>query len=73
MPINGFGIGFENLRTVLFEVIELATFECPSEHAKDAEHQHGGHGNEEVEDVHSVSEAESFSSVPEQHVKRRLI
>jgi len=53
MPIKGFGIGLENLCAVLFEIIELATVERPGEHAKDAEHQHGGHGNEEVEDVHS--------------------
>jgi hypothetical protein len=37
MPIKGFGIGFENLRAVLLEVIELTTGEL----AKRASHSPG--------------------------------
>ena len=53
MPINSIGIGAENLFAMLFEVVELSAVQSPREHADDAQHDHGRHGDEEVDDVHA--------------------
>ena len=59
MPINRVCIGAKNLLAVLLEVVELAAVERPGEHGEDGQHEDGGHGNEQVQDVHRVSAREA--------------
>ena len=45
-------VGGKNLLGVLFQVVKLAGMQRPAEDRDDPEHEHGGQGNEQVEDVH---------------------
>ena len=55
MRIKGIVGGVENLLAVLFEVIELAAVQGPSEYAEDDQHEHRGHRDQEIQDVHTGS------------------
>ena len=52
--INCAGVGLQNPLAMALEVVELAAVECPGEYAEDAQHQDGGHGNQQEEDVHAA-------------------
>ena len=57
MPIKGIGVDVEDLPAVLLEVFELPAVERPREDAQHAEHQHGRHRDEQVQDVHACQRA----------------
>lgn len=48
------GVGLEDLLAVLIHVVELPALQRPGEDAEDRQHEHGGEGDEEVEDVHGA-------------------
>ena len=53
MRIKRGGVIRKNPRALALEVVELAAEQCPAEHRDQAEDDHGGKGDEQVEDVHA--------------------
>jgi hypothetical protein len=57
MRIKGICGGIQNLLTMLFEVIKLASMQRPAEHGEDEKHEHRRQRNEQVHDVHGGQRA----------------
>ena len=55
-------VGGQNLFGVLFEVVELAGMQRPSEYREDREHKHGGERDQEIEDVHGLASRNEFNT-----------
>src|SRR5437762_4962210 len=55
-------VGGQNLLGMLFQVVELAAVQRPPEDREDREHEHGGEGNQQAEDVHGLARRNEFST-----------